>query len=527
MDFDPSNTSELIDAKLSSGSCCTITISLIRQRRIPLRLAVICAAFVGVSCARAPSPSSSLEFTVSEETTFITEPLLADGRPDYAGALNEMYGQAVTSETNAAVPLALVLGWELPDEVAESTGIDGETLESAPRFVGGIVEFHEYLAWREREGRPPPTASSDELSTALSDAIRAPWTASEHPAIAEWLTDMEGALAAIDEASHRLHFFIPFNKEIYVEYPVSLLKLRNVANSFRARANFRVGQEDFAGAAQDLMTVVRFSARLGQRATNINLLVAYALAGIGYEGLGQLVTTAPLSPTLLREVLATLETNKPRPLAEAVHYYERFVVLELLTPTLEDDTGFTIRSSAEVDLDRVLRFVNRAYDLTVACMKADTVESVRRACSERDAFIDGTQPLDDDEAGRILRSIGNGDELSPEDVARAPKAFVSGLRVLGAQKAENHVNVIGHLAATAIRLALREAERGSFPATVEGGARGYRLRLHSSASAYAYTATPHEPGLTGRGSFCLDSKGSYVTRNDGLEPDVLDERCVR
>src|SRR5260370_30476628 len=54
-------------------------------------------------------PGSST-FTVSPETTYITEPLDKDGWPDYVIALNQRLSQGVTPENNANVLIWQALG---------------------------------------------------------------------------------------------------------------------------------------------------------------------------------------------------------------------------------------------------------------------------------------------------------------------------------------------------------------------------------------------------------------------------------
>ena len=69
------------------------------------------ALFVGVLAlvVYAAWPSSST-FTISPETTYITEPLDADGYPDYVTALNERLRGNITPETNANVLIWQALG---------------------------------------------------------------------------------------------------------------------------------------------------------------------------------------------------------------------------------------------------------------------------------------------------------------------------------------------------------------------------------------------------------------------------------
>lgn len=47
----------------------------------------------------------------------------------------------------------------------------------------------------------------------------------------------------------------------------------------------------------------------------------------------------------------------------------------------------------------------------------------------------------------------------------------------------------------------------------------------SSLTAYAFTATPLQPGVTGGRAFCGDSGGRLCMTADGREPPVKDGRC--
>ena len=60
---------------------------------------VVILAYVGAHSGKSPG----LLVTISKETTYITEPLRADGYPDYVAALNQRFSQGVTPENNAAV----------------------------------------------------------------------------------------------------------------------------------------------------------------------------------------------------------------------------------------------------------------------------------------------------------------------------------------------------------------------------------------------------------------------------------------
>ena len=70
--------------------------------------ATVSAFLLSLNCLAQEAPReatkpSALPFRISQETTFITEPLTKEGFPDYREALNLMMKQGVSPEDNAAV----------------------------------------------------------------------------------------------------------------------------------------------------------------------------------------------------------------------------------------------------------------------------------------------------------------------------------------------------------------------------------------------------------------------------------------
>jgi len=98
--------------------------------------------------------------TISPETTYVTEPLLPDGRVDYITAWNERSGQGVTPKNNAVIPFIRVVGLE--DHLTEDvqwyetfcqrlgvTPADLEPLEDCPVFVSFYDRMLEHVALHE------------------------------------------------------------------------------------------------------------------------------------------------------------------------------------------------------------------------------------------------------------------------------------------------------------------------------------------------------------------------------------------
>src|SRR6185295_8826104 len=91
----------------------------------------LCAWMSQISPAdqgKEPAKKPTLKFTVSKETTSVTEPLDKDGYIDYATALNKQLSKRITPKTNANVLIWLAFGPKpedraVPSEFFEQLGI--------------------------------------------------------------------------------------------------------------------------------------------------------------------------------------------------------------------------------------------------------------------------------------------------------------------------------------------------------------------------------------------------------------------
>ncbi|MFW6062217.1 MAG: hypothetical protein ACOC93_05355, partial [Planctomycetota bacterium] len=121
--------------------------------QIVFALALACC--VGVAAAAPASqpatqptsqPAHGL-FTISEETTYLIEPLTDDGRVDYLAAVDRRISRGVTPENNAAIPLLRATGpdfapdSELAQNVYPKLGIDPLPQEAD----GYFVELYDFM----------------------------------------------------------------------------------------------------------------------------------------------------------------------------------------------------------------------------------------------------------------------------------------------------------------------------------------------------------------------------------------------
>ena len=102
-------------------------LSPLRRRAVSVSNSLVRAAVAGlvgacVAARQAPPPRSDSGIIRSYDTTRITEPVLANGDVDYGAALRRRYGEGVTNENNALVPIYEALGPEALDPFGLQVG---------------------------------------------------------------------------------------------------------------------------------------------------------------------------------------------------------------------------------------------------------------------------------------------------------------------------------------------------------------------------------------------------------------------
>lgn len=104
---------------------------------------------------------------VGAETTRITEPLHADGTPDYVAAVNARYSAGVTPENNGYVLVLKALGTQV---------IKPEVREKFLKLVGMPESDKEQAIWEDYSpylARAMPNAKPEDLYDASDDVYKA------------------------------------------------------------------------------------------------------------------------------------------------------------------------------------------------------------------------------------------------------------------------------------------------------------------------------------------------------------------
>ena len=153
---------------------------------------------------------------VSPQTTYITDPLGADGLPDFEQYVREADRADVTPSNNAAVLLwqAIWPGELSPQQyapMAKELGLPQipSAKEALVSPYGKVVEA-KVEAWLQTQ---PATATGDNTSERavliFNRATTRPWTSEQIPPIATWVAENQKPLDLIVAASRRPRFYSP------------------------------------------------------------------------------------------------------------------------------------------------------------------------------------------------------------------------------------------------------------------------------------------------------------------------------
>jgi len=243
---------------------------------------------------------------VSRETTYFTEPLAADGLPDYRAAILALEGPKPPPEENAAAGLLQVC-WPLgiPDShlpaVCEGLGIPCVAPEQPLR------EPHRDAATK---------VSRDDFEAALEK----PWTSADLPELAAWLSENEAAIDQVVAACDRPRYWLPSPSLLREETePLFSLILqgswgfREAARVLKCRAMWHLGEGRHAEAWRDVRAIYRLAQLLVAPERRAEAVITPLLAGSLDAMADEAMTHALLADeTLPRDLLAKIRLDLHR-----------------------------------------------------------------------------------------------------------------------------------------------------------------------------------------------------------------------
>jgi hypothetical protein len=225
---------------------------------------------------------------ISRETTYITEPLTADGkRVDYFAAAEQLcYPPEMATDENGfrMIVQALGVGDEFTEEqrreIYEKLGIDPNVAPTMS-YMSPVEVLQVYAEGLEDAGELPPEMELREYVDQLEDRLEEPWTVADLPMLEGWLEENSIALDLIAEAVRKPEFCAPWVRT--EEQPplatmslVGIQEFRDYARGFNARCHHRLAGGDVDGAIDDIVSCARLGRHLQNAGTVIENLVGVA-----------------------------------------------------------------------------------------------------------------------------------------------------------------------------------------------------------------------------------------------------------
>ena len=370
------------------------------KRHLPLRwwilgvLALLLALFAG-TFFYSTSEYFAPELVISQETTYITEPLTPEGFPNYAEALNHRLAEGVTAENNAVVPLLQVLGpapgnRPLPPAIFARLGMD--PVPVAENRGDYFVSVEERLI-RSQQNQSPLSSQSlpgQEPLEQLRHLRQRPWRTEEAPLVAQLLAKNRRHLDQVREASRRPRFFLPVvvsSDQALVEMPVQVRQaMRDLAYDLQLRAMWHLGHGRVEEAWQDILTIKRLARLVEQDWSMFSMLVGIALEGMAFESAGQV-----LNRTVLDEATARRFFRQWRRLpsqadaARAIDSGDRLVMLDAWIQLVRGrmdgrilEEFFDLRvPTTGMDINHGLRLINQSHDQVIEILSGGSLAEVR------------------------------------------------------------------------------------------------------------------------------------------------------
>jgi hypothetical protein len=436
-----------------------------------------------VSSANKPNAGTPatprVPFTISKETTYITEPLRADGYPDYVAAWNQQMSQGMTPENNAAVLFWKAMGpgaipKEGRDKFFQMLGIPSlpETGDYCTNSDGTGYAFKDA---REHANAQPVDGDYSLSGEQERKAMTRPWSKDEFPAFAEWLEVNQKPLDMIVEASERTRHYQPWVR-VGTPDPASPLdgrmtgvgQYRNCVRWLCKRAMLRLNDHEFDKAWADILTCHRLA-----RAAGLYSLVAATVESMTVEVEKNILQRIDLTAEQVAKMRSDLSRLSPMPkMGDVVDADFRIELLESVTAVARDgaDARFAknepsiakmLRSwndaahAASIDWDSVLRMVNSRCDKAVSALRKGTRADRKQAIAE----------IVDDDIGKLLAAAAT---TSPE--ARSNllgRAFLVELTahttLMPLADVDDRSTVRSDLIGLAFALAAYHADHGSYP----------------------------------------------------------------
>lgn len=462
---------------------------------LAIRALIVFASVSITACTqRTGSNVTQVPFTISKETTCVTEPRTDDGLIDYAAALNERMSRDVTPQTNAAAFFHRAFGPQpagtsLPNRFYQELGI------SRPAEDGEyFVTFRDFLKNKLGEDFDDPRPS--ELLDHAMGPTKRPWTPEELPPVAAWLQANQRPLAMIVRGTEQPDYYRPLIPEgeqglglAAASFPEEVVS-RSAARALVARAMLKAGRGQSEEAWDDLLASYRLGNLTGQGATLMGAVVAIHIELTAMQAVPNLIGQVKPNAELARRWQRHFEDLPgPPDTAEKVGLDERFVFLDLI------QIGAVTTSPSRSSIDNLNTLVDMIEDLEPT--KADWDAAMKLANRWYDRASEAMAIEDPQQRYAALKEL----EKDLEKVVDQPQDFDNVQRKSSDSEARAAGEQIGSRMLALLRPPFRKAQ------VAEDRAKQWKQNVTVALALAAYR----------------DVKGGYPTKLAALTPDYLDQ----
>lgn len=317
-----------------------------RSRKAVIAYVALGLAFFVVVFLLKPA---SHTYSISPETTYITEPLTPDGRVDYVKALNERLRGDITPDRNAVVLIWQAIGPRplerpYPPEYFEWLGVpepaeDGNYLINFRTILQPIDRTENEVECLIKEN------ANSHLEKMFEWTRKSPWKAKDQPEIAAWIHRNQRPLELLTQASKRPDYFnpvIPDDTEttsifappsgtIWSAKFSSVSDCRRGIDILLSRSMLRLGEGLFAESWEDLMTCHRLGRLIAKGSAIFEIEMGWGIQQVAMRTERVFLQHAPLTRETLARYRDDLKTLSPEfRIAKAFDYSVRFGTLDFV-----------------------------------------------------------------------------------------------------------------------------------------------------------------------------------------------------
>lgn len=287
------------------------------------------------------SEKPDVPFTISNETTYITNPLWPDGYPNYIAALDRRYSKGVTPENNASVLLWKALGPGSIPKKGRKKFFQMLGIPALPDKGNYCVHCDDIIpisdATKSLDAQP---AETDALLRAdqLLEARKRPWSKHEFPAFAEILIANKKPFALVIEASKRSHFYMPMvvldttkNERHPFAWCAGVVKVRCCVKWLCMRSMLRLHENKIDMAWEDALACHRLARLVAQSPMSYSLLLGTYSEGCAMRAKLNIMRHAALTADQVAEMQRDIDCLPSIPtMAERFDFGDRLDWLAII-----------------------------------------------------------------------------------------------------------------------------------------------------------------------------------------------------